>query len=135
MVTCILNIGLSSYEGSKYEEALESMLVTLRKGKALEWVAKLGHDFYVEDRSHPVLDRGHEPTLVVVLYNTKITMAEFKPKVHTLCEDIGQHCIAAVLWSDWVAVQQRMGYLIGPGAYLFDPFDFMKFINPIRSIK
>lgn len=134
MVTAILNIGLSSYEGSKYEEKLESMLVTLRKIKALEWVCRLGVDFYVEDRSHPVLDAGHEPTLVVVLCGVKLTHVTDE-KVNALCESIGQHCIAATFTSDWISPRTVFGRLIGPGKHLYEPFDDIKFINPIRSIK
>lgn len=135
MVTAVLNIGLSSYEGSKYEEKLESMLVTMRKGYAFKWLGSLGYDFYVEDRSHPVLDKGHEPTLVAVLFDVRLATAEFDKPIFALCEEIGQWCIAATFTSDWIAPRTVFGRIIGPGKERYEPFDAMKFINPIRNIK
>jgi hypothetical protein len=127
-----LNIGLSSYEGSNYAPELESMLVTLRKAKALEWLANLGKDFYVEDRANPVLDAGNEPTMVVVVFDIrKDDISE--ASVRGLCDLIGQHCIAVLKESDF-PTYQRDGYLCGrnPGPWM--PFDFMRFIVPSRKI-
>lgn len=135
MVTAILNIGLSSYEGSNYEEALESMLVTMRKASALKWLGSLGYDFYVEDRSHPVLDKGHEPTLVVVLWDVRLAPAEFDKSIFSLCEEIGQWCIAVTFTSDWIAPRTVFGRLVGPGKERYEPFDATKFINPIRQVR
>lgn len=134
MVTAVINVGLSSFEGSKYEPALEAMLVQLRKAKTLEWLARLGCDFYVEDRAHPVLDAGHEPTIVAILFDVRLTTLT-EEIVTSLCDDIGQWCIAVAFTSSWLNRNHVFGKLMGPGKARYEPFDAMKFINPIRSFK
>lgn len=133
MTTAILNIGLSS-NPPWTEEGLEAMLVTLRKGKTFEWLAKLGKDFYVEDRTHPVLDADHEPTIVAVVFDVRL--GDFTDaSVQGLCDDIGQWCIAVKFQNSFVYPRSVFGRLLGNGRARYEPFDDMKFLNPIRRIK
>ena len=132
-VNVTLNIGLSSCQDAEYIEIMEAPLVSTRRAVALKWLAGLGYDFYVEDRSNPVLDRGTEPCVVAVLFATIMDHGAFTRAVFELCDEIGQLCIAVKFGVPGSRACDQ-GVLVGPGSSVFGEFDPDKFLNPLRSV-
>ena len=132
-VNVTLNIGLSSCPDGEYIEIMEAPLVSTRKAAAFKWLAGLGYDFYVEDRSHPVLDRGHEPCVVAVLFTSIMDHRAFARAVFELCDEIGQLCIAVKFGVPGSPACDQ-GMIVGPGSSVFGEFDPDKFLNPLRSV-
>ena len=135
-----LNIGLSSCQVGEYtrpvgeyNEVREAIRVGTRKAAAFKWLAGLGYDFYVEDRSNPVLDRGTEPCVVAVLFAPIMLDPSFTSAVHELCDEIWQSCIAVKFGVPGSPACDQ-GVLVGPGSSVFGKFDPDKFLNPLRSV-